>query len=122
MTIQADATTNNPADIRPDPLYRNLREVIDMLDQRRAQVVIESLIVEVNEDDASEFGVQWQAATWGARVVWRGQPGRQRDQRHPTQQDQHRRAAQGPEYRPGGRLRGYSGIGRVLASKSWRGR
>ncbi len=45
----------------PDPLYRNLREVIDMLDQRRAQVVIESLIVEVGEDDATEFGVQWQA-------------------------------------------------------------
>jgi len=61
VTIQADATTNTLLISAPDPLYRNLREVIDMLDQRRAQVVIESLIVEVNEDDASEFGVQWQA-------------------------------------------------------------
>ena len=60
-TIQADATTNTLLISAPDPLYRNLREVIDMLDQRRAQVVIESLIVEVGEDDASEFGVQWQA-------------------------------------------------------------
>ncbi|WP_302789726.1 secretin N-terminal domain-containing protein, partial [Escherichia coli] len=49
----------------PEPLYRNLREVIDQLDQRRAQEVIESLIVEVSEDDASEFGVQWQAGNLG---------------------------------------------------------
>lgn len=109
VTIQADATTNTLLISAPDPLYRNLREVIDMLDQRRAQVVIESLIVEVNEDDASEFGVQWQAGNLGGQGwFWRCQPGRQRDQRHPHQQDQHRRAAQGPEHRPGGRLRGYS--------------
>ncbi|WP_411388047.1 type II secretion system secretin GspD [Pseudomonas sp. MPB23] len=61
VTLQADATTNTLLISAPDPLYRNLREVIDMLDQRRAQVVIESLIVEVGEDDATEFGVQWQA-------------------------------------------------------------
>ncbi len=67
MTIQADATTNTLLISAPDPLYRNLREVIDMLDQRRAQVVIESLIVEVNEDDASEFGVQWQAGNLGGK-------------------------------------------------------
>src|SRR5690606_6673477 len=39
--------------------YRGLREVIDLLDQRRAQVLIESLIVEVNAEDAAEVGVQW---------------------------------------------------------------
>ncbi|KJZ49937.1 type II secretion system secretin GspD [Pseudomonas marginalis] len=61
VTIQADATTNTLLISAPEPLYRNLREVIDMLDQRRAQVVIESLIVEVGEDDANEFGVQWQS-------------------------------------------------------------
>ena len=60
VTLQADATTNTLLISAPEPLYRNLREVIDMLDQRRAQVVIESLIVEVGEDDATEFGVQWQ--------------------------------------------------------------
>ena len=65
VTIQADATTNTLLISAPDPLYRNLREVIDMLDQRRAQVVIESLIVEVGEDDATEFGVQWQAGNLG---------------------------------------------------------
>ncbi|NJJ60964.1 type II secretion system secretin GspD [Pseudomonas sp. B14(2022)] len=67
VTIQADATTNTLLISAPDPLYRNLREVIDMLDQRRAQVVIESLIVEVGEDDATEFGVQWQAGNLAGR-------------------------------------------------------
>ncbi|MHC8327171.1 type II secretion system secretin GspD [Pseudomonas sp. LB1P83] len=69
VTIQADATTNTLLISAPDPVYRNLREVIDMLDQRRAQVVIESLIVEVGEDDASEFGVQWQTGNLGGSGV-----------------------------------------------------
>jgi type II secretory pathway component HofQ len=34
--------------------------VIDQLDGRRAQVLVESLIVEVNADKAAEFGIQWQ--------------------------------------------------------------
>ncbi|MFJ2466930.1 type II secretion system secretin GspD [Pseudomonas sp. NPDC087615] len=69
VTIQADATTNTLLISAPEPLYRNLREVIDLLDQRRAQVVIESLIVEVGEDDASEFGVQWQTGNLGGYGV-----------------------------------------------------
>src|SRR5471032_1646026 len=69
VTIQADATTNTLLISAPDPLYRNLREVIDQLDQRRAQVVIESLIVEVSEDDANEFGVQWQAGNLAGNGV-----------------------------------------------------
>lgn len=69
VTIQADATTNTLLISAPEPLYRNLREVIDLLDQRRAQVVIESLIVEVGEDDASEFGVQWQTGDLGGKGV-----------------------------------------------------
>jgi general secretion pathway protein D len=36
--------------------------VIDRLDQRRAQVFVESLIAEVNADKAAEFGIQWQGA------------------------------------------------------------
>ncbi|SMQ24181.1 general secretion pathway protein D [Pseudomonas helmanticensis] len=69
VTIQADATTNTLLISAPEPVYRNLREVIDLLDQRRAQVVIESLIVEVGEDDASEFGVQWQTGNLGGNGV-----------------------------------------------------
>jgi len=69
VTIQADATTNTLLISAAEPLYRNLREVIDLLDQRRAQVVIESLIVEVGEDDASEFGVQWQTGNLAGKGV-----------------------------------------------------
>ncbi len=59
--IQADPATNSLIISAPEPLYRQLRAVIDRLDSRRAQVLIESLIVEVNADKAAEFGVQWQA-------------------------------------------------------------
>jgi general secretion pathway protein D len=72
VTIQADATTNTLLISAPEPMYRSLREVVDLLDQRRAQVVIESLIVEVGEDDASEFGVQWQAGNLAGNGVVAG--------------------------------------------------
>ena len=43
-------------------MYRSLRKVIDLLDQRRAQVLVESLIVEITENDGAELGIQWLAA------------------------------------------------------------
>lgn len=58
--IQADPATNSLIISAPEPVYRELRAVIDKLDQRRAQVFIESLIAEVNMDRAADFGVQWQ--------------------------------------------------------------
>jgi len=58
--IQADSATNTLIIIAPDVVYRQLRTVIDQLDMRRAQVFIESLIVEVTSDQAAEFGIQWQ--------------------------------------------------------------
>src|SRR5690606_12902730 len=60
-TVQADPATNTLIISAPPPLYRSLREVIDQLDQRRAQVLVESLIVEVNAETAAEFGIQWMA-------------------------------------------------------------
>jgi len=39
-----------------------MRAVIDRLDGRRAQVMLEALIVEVNATRAAQFGVQWQSA------------------------------------------------------------
>ncbi|MEH6499581.1 MAG: type II secretion system secretin GspD [Pseudoalteromonas distincta] len=59
VTVQADATTNTLIISAPEPMYRSLRRVIDLLDQRRAQVLVESLIVEVNENNSSELGIQW---------------------------------------------------------------
>jgi general secretion pathway protein D len=58
--VQADLATNALIITAPDPQYRQLRAVIDQLDARRAQVFVESLIVEVNADRMTEFGVQWQ--------------------------------------------------------------
>jgi general secretion pathway protein D len=58
--IQADPATNSLIITAPEPQYRQLRAVIDRLDSRRAQVFIESLIVEVNANKSAEFGVQLQ--------------------------------------------------------------
>ena len=58
--IQADPATNSLIISAPEPVYRELRAVIDKLDQRRAQVFVESLIAEVRADRAADFGVQWQ--------------------------------------------------------------
>ncbi|WP_321886090.1 type II secretion system secretin GspD [Paraburkholderia bannensis] len=58
--IQADAATNSLIITAPDPLYRNLRTVIDQLDARRAQVYIEALIVELNSNTNANLGIQWQ--------------------------------------------------------------
>jgi len=60
--VQADTATNSLIITAPDPQYRQLREVIERLDARRAQVFVESLIAEVSADRAAEFGVQWQGA------------------------------------------------------------
>ncbi len=60
--IQADPATNSLIISAPEPQYRQLRSVIDQLDGRRAQVLVESLIVEVNADKAAQFGIQWQGA------------------------------------------------------------
>ncbi|MDP3617490.1 MAG: secretin N-terminal domain-containing protein, partial [Rhodoferax sp.] len=57
--VQADAATNSLIITAPEPQYRQLRAVIDRLDGRRAQVLVESLIVEENADRAAEFGIQW---------------------------------------------------------------
>jgi general secretion pathway protein D len=59
--IQAYAPTNSIIITASEPVYRSLRTVIDSLDQRRAQVYVEALIVEVTTGLASEFGVQWNA-------------------------------------------------------------
>jgi general secretion pathway protein D len=58
--IQADTATNSLIITAPEPQYRQLRAVIDQLDGRRAQVMVESLIAEVDASKASQFGIQWQ--------------------------------------------------------------
>jgi len=58
--IQADPATNSLVITAAEPLYRQIRSVIDQLDGRRAQVFVESMIVEMSADKAAELGFQWQ--------------------------------------------------------------
>ena len=62
-TITADPASNALVIMAPEPVYNNLRAIIEKLDVRRAQVFVEALIVEVSADKAAEFGIQWQALT-----------------------------------------------------------
>ncbi len=67
--IQADTATNSLIITAPEPQYRQLRAVIDMLDQRRALVMVESLIAEVNASKAQQIGIQWQSALGSTGVA-----------------------------------------------------
>lgn len=67
--IQADPSTNSLIITASEPQYRQIRAVIDRLDGRRAQVMIEALIVEVNATKAAQFGVQWQSAIGNNGVI-----------------------------------------------------
>lgn len=60
LMIQADVASNALIIMGPEPLYNNLRAIIERLDVRRAQVFIEALIVEVSASKAAQFGIQWQ--------------------------------------------------------------
>jgi len=72
--IQADTTNNALIIMSPEPVYNNLRAVIERLDTRRAQVFVEALIVEVTSDKAAEFGIQWQVLS-GAKANRNGVQG-----------------------------------------------
>jgi general secretion pathway protein D len=65
--IEADTANNALIIMAPEPVYNNLRAVIERLDTRRAQVYVEALIVEVSSDKAAEFGIQWQVLTGAGR-------------------------------------------------------
>lgn len=69
--IQADQATNTLIITASETVYRNLRAVIDQLDARRAEVYIESLIVEVTDTKEAEFGVQWMALSGNANSAYR---------------------------------------------------
>jgi len=58
--IQADPSTNSLIITAPEPVYKQLRAVIEQLDSRRAQVYIESMIVKVDANKISDVGIQWQ--------------------------------------------------------------
>ena len=57
--IQADPASNSLIVTAPEPLFRQLRAVVDLLDTRRAQLYVESLVVEVDASKALDVGLQW---------------------------------------------------------------
>jgi len=69
--IQADQATNALIITASETVYRNLRAVIDQLDARRAEVYIESLIVEVTDSQEAELGVQFAALSGNANSSYR---------------------------------------------------
>lgn len=60
-TVYADRSLNALIINAPQPVYLQLRRVIERLDVRRAQVYVEALIAEVDANKAAQLGIQWQA-------------------------------------------------------------
>ena len=59
--IQADPASNALIVTAAEPLYRELRTAIDELDTRRAQLLVESVVVEVDASKALDVGLQWKS-------------------------------------------------------------
>jgi len=62
INIQADENTNALVITAPPEVFRSLRTVIQKLDVRRAQVLVEAVIAEVSTNASRELGVQWGGA------------------------------------------------------------
>ena len=58
--VQADPATNSLIITASEPVYRQMRQVIDQLDVRRAQVYVEALMITVDANKAADIGFQWQ--------------------------------------------------------------
>lgn len=59
VRMQADEGTNALVVTAPPDRMRAIRSVINRLDIRRAQVMVEAIIAEVSADTSREFGIQW---------------------------------------------------------------
>jgi len=59
--IQADPASNALIVTAAEPLYRELRATVDELDMRRAQLVVESVVAEVDASKALDVGLQWKS-------------------------------------------------------------
>jgi general secretion pathway protein D len=68
ITIWADEQTNALVITAPPKIMRNIMGVIDKIDIRRAQVLVEAIIVEVTESKAAQLGISWAAYNEGNLV------------------------------------------------------
>lgn len=60
--VQSEPSTNALIVTAPPALMRNIKNVIARLDVRRAQVLVEAIIVEVTGVNSDEWGVEWRGA------------------------------------------------------------
>ena len=67
-TIVPDLATNSLVIRTAPPNFSVLRETIEQLDVRPPQVLLEVLIAEVTLDRSSQYGINWQGYTSGARA------------------------------------------------------
>jgi general secretion pathway protein D len=62
ISIQASDTTNALVISAPPTIMATIDSVIERLDIRRAQVLVEAIIVEVSNNKFNEIGVQWKTS------------------------------------------------------------
>jgi len=67
--VWADVQNNALVITAPPKIMRQIMGILDKLDIRRPQVLVEAIIVEVNADKTSEFGVNWAEFTKGNGTV-----------------------------------------------------
>ena len=59
VTIWAEPETNALVITAPRKIMQSLMSVVDKIDIRRAQVLVEALIVEINDTNGASLGVSW---------------------------------------------------------------
>ncbi|GGK07216.1 type II secretion system secretin GspD [Pseudomonas matsuisoli] len=59
LRLEADTGTNAIVMVGPPSEIQSYRRIIEQLDIRRAQVVVEAIIAEISDTKANELGVQW---------------------------------------------------------------
>ncbi|NNL54634.1 MAG: type II secretion system secretin GspD [Woeseia sp.] len=69
ISVWSDPQTNALIINAPPKMMRSLMQIVDKLDIRRAQVLVEAIIVEVTADKASELGVTWAVDGSGSNSV-----------------------------------------------------
>ena len=65
ISIQANDTTNALIISAPPAIMDTVNGVVKRLDIRRAQVLVEAVIVEVSDNKVNEMGVQWKTSEGG---------------------------------------------------------
>ena len=83
--VWADPTNNALVITAPPKIMRAVMDIIDKLDIRRPQVLVEAIIAEVDEDKDAELGINWAAFSNGTNIPAGSlrQPGRRHQHRRP---------------------------------------